>query len=150
MKATIAAVATLGFALSTLLATATAASREREGDEAVTRARHAAREWLALVDKGKYEQSWDESASLFKQEITRSDWAAKVGGLRAPLGGLESRRLRTAAFSHHLIGVTGFPEGDYVVFRYDSRFANKTAAAELLRVMRDQDGRFRAAGYFIE
>src|ERR1700688_1696419 len=107
MKATIAAVATVGFALSTLLATATAASREREGDEAVTRARHAAREWLALVDKGKYEQSWDESASLFKQEITRSDWAAKVGGLRAPLGGLEARRVRTAALHRHLISGSG-------------------------------------------
>ena len=38
----------------------------------------AARAWLALADAGKYEATWDSSAALFRQALTKTQWVAAV------------------------------------------------------------------------
>ena len=113
---------------------------------ATAQARQAAEKWLALVDSGRYGQSWDEAASLFKSALTRPDWERTVGSARAPLGALKSRQLESATFTRTLPGA---PDGEYVVIRYATRFENKAAAVETVTPMHDKDGRWRVSGYFI-
>lgn len=109
-------------------------------------ARQVAESWLALVDAGKYADSWDQAASYFKQQVTKSDWQSKVGAVRGPLGKLVSRSFKSAQYTKNLPGA---PDGEYVVIRYDTSFENKQSAVETVVPMLDKDGQWRVSGYFI-
>jgi hypothetical protein len=51
---------------------------------AVTAAQAAAISWLGLVDRGRYGDSWDSAAVVFRRAVTRSAWEAAVGSARRP------------------------------------------------------------------
>ena len=106
----------------------------------------AAQAWLALVDDGQYAQSWTESASTFQAATTSDGWAKQVGAVRAPLGMVRSRTVsRSVATS----SVPGGPDGEYVVFTFDTTFEHKAGAIETVTPMKDKDGRWRVTGYYI-
>jgi len=107
----------------------------------------AAREWLSVVDAGRYGQSWDEAAALFRQHISKSQWEQAVGDVRKQTGALKTRELESAEPAHQLPGV---PDGDYVVIVYHSSFAAIPAATETVTPIRDADGHWRVAGYFVK
>jgi Protein of unknown function (DUF4019) len=115
--------------------------------EAISKAQGAAGAWLALTDSAKYGQSWDEAASLFKAAVPRADWERAVKGVRAPLGAMRSRKIRSATFSRTLPGA---PDGEYVVIQFDTQFEHKAAAVETVTPMREKDGSWRVSGYFIK
>ncbi len=117
-----------------------------DDSDALARARVAAKGWLELVDSGKYGQSWDNAASIFKRAVTKADWDKAVKGVRSPLGALKVRRVRSATFTRTLPGA---PDGDYVVIQFDSQFENKAAAIETVTPMREADGTWKVSGYFI-
>jgi hypothetical protein len=50
------------------------AAQEAQDTSAVRLATSAASTWLALVDQGKYEQSWDAAAPAFQAAITKLAW----------------------------------------------------------------------------
>jgi hypothetical protein len=106
----------------------------------------AATNWLALVDNGKYEQSWNEASKLFRERVTRARWASEAKTVREPFGVVQSRAAQAAQFVTSLPGV---PDGDYVVLKFRSKFAHKANAIETVTVMM-QDGAWKAAGYFIK
>ena len=103
--------------------------------------------WLALVDSGKYGDSWQEAASLFKTHVTQDQWAKMVGPVREPLGKVLSRKLKSAAYTKTLPGA---PDGEYVVIQYDTSFEHKQSAVETVTSMLDKDGKWRVSGYFIK
>ena len=43
----------------------------------------------------------------------------------------------------------GVPDGEYVVFQFNTAFEHKRAAIETVTPMRDTDGQWRVSGYFI-
>jgi Protein of unknown function (DUF4019) len=110
-------------------------------------ARHCARTWLALVDQGQYDASWDTAAALFQSSTSREQWDSAVLRVREPLGELSTRRFRVAEFRTHL---TGAPEGKYFVVHYDSAFAKKTSAREVVTLKQAPDASWKVAGYFVE
>ena len=107
----------------------------------------AAGEWLALVDQGKYVESWDGAAQLFKGAVTAQQWKASVSAVRKPLGKLISRKIRSKNYTTSLPGA---PDGEYVVIQYDTSFENKKSAIETVTPMRDKDGKWRVSGYYIK
>lgn len=113
---------------------------------AVEQATKAADAWLKLIDGGKYGDSWDQAASLFKDHVTAERWAQMVGAVRKPLGALVSRKVRLAQYSTSLAGA---PDGQYVVIQYDTSYENKKSAVETVTPMLDKDGQWRVSGYFI-
>lgn len=102
--------------------------------------------WLALTDSGQYDTSWDQAATLFRNTISKDDWVRSLGAIRSPIGALKSRNVASADFSATLPGA---PDGEYVVFQFNASFANKAAAVETVTAMKDEDGVWRVAGYFI-
>ena len=50
--------------------------------------------WLALIDEGKFEESWDESSSMFKNSVTKEQWVETMRINRPPLGKVLQRNLR--------------------------------------------------------
>ena len=113
----------------------------------VADAKDAALSWLALCDAGDYAQSWEQAATAFKAAETQAKWQEALQSVRAPLGELKSRVLTTATVTHSLPGA---PDGDYVVIKYHSRFANKANATETVTPQREQDGSWKVAGYYIK
>jgi len=106
----------------------------------------AAESWLKVVDDAKYEASWDQGAKLFQGAVTKEQWKQAVTGVRAPLGKVISRKLKSRQYVDKLPGA---PDGKYVVIQFDTAFANKAAAVETITPMLDPDGTWRVSGYFI-
>lgn len=110
-------------------------------------AQTAALAWLALVDAGSYDQSWSEAATLFRRVVDQGVWQKQVGGVRAPLGSVLSRSLKSARYATSLPGA---PDGQYVVVQFNTSFTNKSSAIETVTPMKEPDGTWRVSGYFIK
>ena len=109
-------------------------------------AERAARDWLALADAADASGTWAAAASLFRRAVTEDEWARSLNAARTPLGAVVSRTLRDGRPANELPGA---PDGEYVVFQFDTQFERKRAAIETVTPMRDADGSWRVAGYFI-
>ena len=126
-----------------LLATLAAAHAADSDQPAID----AANAWLALVDAGKYGDSWTTAASLFKKAVTKEQWTAQAQAARQPLGALVSRKVSTRTTATSLPGA---PDGQYVVIQYESVFANKKRAVETVTPMLEPDGTWHVSGYYIK
>lgn len=126
-----------------LLCSVSARAGEADG---VPKAKDAATAWLALTDSGKYAESWSAASGFFKGAVTKDQWVGALQRVRAPLGALKSRKLRSATFT---TTVPGAPAGQYVIVQYDAQFANASAVNEVVTPMLDKDGKWRVAGYLI-
>jgi hypothetical protein len=107
----------------------------------------AAKGWLALVDAGKFDESWDGSGAVFRQAVTKPQWNQALAGSRTPLGALVSRELDSATEAATLPGA---PDGKYVVMQFRTSFANKAAAVETVTTSLEADARWRVVGYYIK
>jgi hypothetical protein len=135
-------VITLGAVLLALAVGAAAQAGETE-DQAV----EAAKEWLATVDAGDYADSWTEAAEFFRNAVTQAQWEQAVEGVRRPLGAVESRKLKSAQYTTTLPGA---PDGEYVLIQFTTTFEHKASAVETVTSMKDPDGAWRVAGYFVK
>ncbi len=115
-------------------------------DAKMEAAKKSAESWLALVDAGRYAESWEETASMFKDKVTKQKWVTLSRQVRQPLGKVKSRELMN---SQHLTELPGAPDGDYVVIQYKTSFENKKSAVETVTPMLDKDGKWHVSGYFI-
>jgi len=136
----------LFFALSAaLMFLPQAAITQAEKPEAL--AQKSAEAWLALTDSGKYAESWDQAASMFKSAVTREQWIDALKQVRAPLGKVESRTLKSATYTKSLPNA---PAGEYVVIQYSTSFENRKDLVETVTPVLDKDGQWRVSGYFIK
>jgi hypothetical protein len=138
---------TIGVTSALALAAAIAAVVLASDMAAERAAQQSAQTWLALVDAGKYGQSWSEAAQLFKQAVTQAQWEGAAKGAREPLGRLQARKLQSSEYRRTLPGA---PDGEYVVIQYATSFENKKSAIETITPMKDKDGVWRVSGYFIK
>ncbi len=122
------------------------ASVVAEEKTATAAGQEAAIAWLALADSGKYGESWDQGAEIFKKGISRERWEAALSEVRRPLGPVKSRSLASATFTTSLPSA---PAGQYVVVQFKTSFAEGPERTETVTPMRDPDGKWRVAGYFI-
>jgi hypothetical protein len=104
----------------------------------------AGQKWLALVDEEKYEASWDQASSIFRDEVTQEKWVAVLRRSREPLGAVVSRTRSRLEFSKFLRGA---PEGDYAIIHFSTSFASKNATERLTLVK--EDGKWQMAAYGI-
>ena len=130
--------------LTLLLGVCSVARAQQKSEEI---AKQSADAWLALVDSGKYSDSWQEASTLFKTHVTKEQWHDALTATRDPLGKLLSRKLKSATYKTTLPGA---PDGEYVVIQYDSSFEHKQTAVETVTPMLDKDGKWRVSGYFIK
>jgi hypothetical protein len=110
-------------------------------------AQKSAQSWLTLTDEGKYSESWDAAAQMFKSAVTKEQWQSAMKGSREPLGKMRSRRLKAATYTKTLPGA---PDGEYVVIQFDTSFEHKQSAVETVTPMLDTDGKWKVSGYYIK
>jgi hypothetical protein len=102
--------------------------------------------WLALVDRGDGRGSWEAAGVTFRAAVTPDGWTTQMAAARGPLGALTSRTLAVEQFMN---GLPGAPPGEYPVQQYHAVFDRLHAVTEAVTLVREGDGVWRVAGYFI-
>src|SRR5579862_8247383 len=115
--------------------------------KAATNAVVIAGKWLALIDRGNYSESWKEASAIVQGAVTETAWENATTTFRKPLGNLVSREVKSAQLMTELPGA---PDGQYVVMQFATSFANKKTTIETVTFMREKDGQWKSAGYFIK
>ena len=110
-------------------------------------AQRAAEEWLALVDKAEFAESWKTAAQVFKDAVSEEEWVRSVGSVRKPIGSLISRALKGAEYTR---SIPGGADGEYVILRFESSFENKAEAVETITATLEKDGLWRVSCYFVK
>jgi hypothetical protein len=123
------------------------ALQEQNGRTAEREAIGASEDWVALVDSGKYAESWKAAAAAFRASVTQEKWESAMKTVRDPLGKMQTRKLATAKYTAILPGV---PTGDYVVLLFESSFEHKAVAQETVIMSLEKDKEWRVAGYYIK
>jgi hypothetical protein len=104
-----------------------------------------AQNWLALVDRQSWTESWNSAGTIFRTQITAQAWGATISPFRKPLGAVLSRSLAKVTRTSTLPGV---PEGSYEILEFQTSFATKSDAVETVVMAREAAG-WRVDGYFI-
>ncbi len=120
---------------------------DSQDQDAVTAATEATDHWLAIVDAGKFADSWKNTADVFKLGVTETQWVVDLNSIRSKVGKTTMRELKTAQFSTTLRGAP--LTGEYVTISYLTKFADAPLAMETLVVSKEKDGEWRIAGYNI-
>ena len=103
--------------------------------------------WLALVDAGKYAESWQDMAPDFKKQVSQGKWKSIIAEIRKPLGKVVARKLVSADFTKDLPGA---PEGEYVVSKFTTDFEKKSGAVETVTMVLGTDLIWRASVYAVK
>ena len=102
----------------------------------------SARDWLAVVDAGRWDESWRATGEAFRALNTPQAWADASETARVPLGAMVSRTHLT----HD--SVPAPPHGAEIV-KFETRFDNRPRAIETLTLVRE--GRvWKVVGYYID
>jgi hypothetical protein len=102
--------------------------------------------WLANVDAGNYDASWDLASAYFKSQLTKEQWYALVKPVRDAVGPVVSRGAAQVTQTDTLPNA---PFGKYLVIVIRTKFAMNDHATETI-IMKMEDGEFKVAGYFIK
>jgi len=114
-------------------------------DPRATAANRAARDWLALVDRGDATASYNAAHEIFRGAADEARWTSALAAERAEVGDVVARSLVATQFHEDL---PGLPEkGDYIVLVYRTSFAKRDVVSERVTLARDVDGTWRVAGY---
>lgn len=102
----------------------------------------AARQWLALIDQGRWDESYRTTGTAFRKLNTAEVWRTVSTKVRAPLGTLVSRTLLDQE------SLPAPPHG-YEVVKFRASYANKADAIETIS-LEFEDGSWRVVGVTIE
>jgi len=105
----------------------------------------AATTWVGLVDAKRWSDSWAAAGALFQSQMPQARWASNIAPVRAPLGSVTSRALKSVTKSKTLPGA---PDGEYELLQFVTSFANKSTSTETVVLAREASG-WKVNGYFI-
>ncbi len=106
----------------------------------------SARDWLRLLDSGRYDQSWTQAGTGFREGMSRAEWLKRIRAARGKLGKV-SRREPIEARRAEPEGPGG-PDGECLVILFGASYEKVAYTTETLTMCRE--GRaWRVAGYFI-
>jgi len=116
-------------------------------DPRATTVQRAAREWLAIVDRGDVEGSWKAAAARFQQSTPPAVWIETLRGEREPRGALVQRAVASTSFGE---SGPGLPDGgSYALVRFRTSFANQSDGGEEVTLEVGPDYAWRVIGYVI-
>ncbi|MEO8359596.1 MAG: DUF4019 domain-containing protein [Vicinamibacteria bacterium] len=116
-------------------------------DPDVALAKKAALEWLALVDAGKFEGSWDEAATSLQKGQKKTDWSTGLGGSRATMGKVVTR---TFLNSEIRTALPNLPPDKYITVRFTTAFEKHKDGAESVTLVKDGTRGLRTMSYFLK
>lgn len=118
---------------------------KKSADAALDASAKASLAWVALLDKGKYAESWEDSATLMKLTVNKDDWIKVMDKTRKPLGSVMTREVIDQRIAND---PQGLPKGEYIVLFYKTTFAHKAMAYELVTLL-VEEGQWRVLTYHV-
>ena len=111
----------------------------------------AATHFLELLDSEEYDLSWEACATYLKNDVSKQEWAKRLSAVRSVAGKLLDRKQTDYTYTKDSTEAkANVPDGEYMVYYFDSQFQNNKHLTETLTIMLEQDKTWRVAGYFIE
>ena len=107
----------------------------------------AALAWLALIDAGDYQGSWDSTDNFFQGQIAQQKWIVRVGDVRKPLGSVKTRTLKSVQYYGHYGHRIRTNENERVLILFKTIFEHDAVANEAVVETKDSDGQWRVWGY---
>jgi hypothetical protein len=115
------------------------------------KAASAMQQWLTEIDAGDYLKSWDDASSFFQKALPSAKWVSALDTVRTPLGKLISRTPVSSLYQASVPHGNGTPlPGPFIVAQFNSSFENLKYAVETVTFQKDQDGTWKASGYYIK
>lgn len=105
----------------------------------------SARSWVALLDNQDWSESWRQSGTLFRSQISQEGWAASIRPVRTSLGFVSSRTFNKVTKANTLPGA---PPGEYELLEFNVNFINKNGVIETVVMAREKSG-WKVVGYFV-
>ncbi|MEO8614980.1 MAG: protein kinase [Luteolibacter sp.] len=102
--------------------------------------------WLMEIDEGNDAESYATSSTALRERFSEKTWDTMLAHFRKPLGIVTSRSLKN--YSEVKAG-NGNPGAEYRLMLFHTHFSNKRDAVETVTFMKEVDGSWRAAGYYI-
>ncbi|PZO89435.1 MAG: LuxR family transcriptional regulator [Sphingomonas sanxanigenens] len=101
-----------------------------------------ARQWLTLLDQGRWDESYQATGAAFQKQNTVEVWASVSEKVRRPLG---------AAISRSFLSQENLPAppAGYEVIKFRTRFASKGETVETVTLERE-NGDWRVVGVTID
>ena len=103
----------------------------------------ASKNWIAQIDAGCYEDSYDFACDAMRDKVPQDRWVDVLKALRVPWGQVLNRTQISHVFKPN--GVQGLP-GECMVITYDTSFKRLDPATEEI-VLKWEGGKWRGAGY---
>ncbi len=100
-------------------------------------------EWLAVVDKGDFGNAYDMTTKALQFTMPRNEWVPMMKAMKGSKGEVTERKvidIRTAK------DPKGAPQGDYMIFIYETTFSNGKKATEILS-LQEYNGVWRVYSY---
>ena len=119
---------------------------EKPDADKTQQARAAAMDFLKLVDRDQFAESWQVAANLMREKVPQQQWIETLTKSRALSGALVERSEVNVSYS---TSAKDSPEGEYILFEFDTTYQRTKNVSEYVTVMREGD-RWRVAGYFIK
>jgi hypothetical protein len=112
-------------------------------DDHINSSLGAAKDWIAQIDAGQYDESYDAGCVALHEKVKSDQWVLVLRTLRPPWGSVVSRKEIS-----HVYKPDGFEglDGECMVITYETAFQNLNDALEVV-VLKWEDGRWRGAGY---
>jgi hypothetical protein len=132
----------LSFALVAILLALPAVLRADDASD-LAEAVSAGQAWLAEIDAGHFDQSYNDGGSALHEKMTQDVWVKVLRTERPLLGKVVSRQEITRV--RHGDGLEGV-SGDFVVIGYRTNFESKQDELEYV-VMKREFGGWRGVGY---
>lgn len=105
---------------------------------------NAARNWLDLLDRQKYQDAWDRAAAHFRTANSQEAFLRYAVGVRRPLGPSTHREIWRQGFRAQ---VRGRPDGQYFIVSFRTTFA-KAGTAVFEHVMLENERKsWTVSGY---
>ena len=127
-------------------ASSSTASPEADEASSIEAAQVAANNWLDRFDAGDAGTCWDMSSAAFRKAVTRDKWISDLQTVRETVGSIQQRDRKEARFTRSLPGA---PEAPYVLMQNSVRYEKRGSGIETITMVRENDGAWRMAGYFI-
>lgn len=112
-------------------------------DDRAEQAALVAKAWVAKIDAGNYEQSYDDAGSALHDKVPVDTWVKILKTERPTLGKVVAREVTSTSYKPN--GFEGL-DGEFMVVSYRTSFENKPHELEYV-VLRREGGKWRPTGY---
>ena len=108
-------------------------------------AESSARAFIAMIDRGQYDETWDLAGSALRGQSSRFAWASTLRLARSAFSAPPTREIDGFGFTTRID--PGVPAGEYVLVQFKEVAGQVTTTEKV--VMQKEQASWRIIGYFI-